>query len=94
MPYQKCSQAHVRILHFFRQEGGIEAAQAARQKWIENEHKKITDSIIGNLLYLIICKNHPSQPLQSSRMVTLLKLINSFTQVQLLLFCTTDIHIL
>lgn len=75
---------------FFRQEGGIEAAQATRQKWIENEHRKITDSVIGNLLYLIICKkNHPSQPVQSSRLVTLLKFINVFTQVQLLLFCTT-----
>jgi hypothetical protein len=75
---------------FFRQEGGIEAAQATRQKWIENEHRKITDSVTGNLLYLIIFKNHHlSQPVQSSRVVTLLKLINAFTQVQLLLFCTT-----
>ena len=78
---------------FFRKEGGIEAAQATRQQWIENEHRKITESVIGNLLYLIICKKiHSSQPVPSSRVVTLLKLINAFTQVQLLLFCTT-VHV-
>jgi hypothetical protein len=37
---------------FFRQEGGIEAAQATRQKWIENEHRKITDSVMGNAFYI------------------------------------------
>lgn len=75
----------------FRQEGGIEAAQATRQKWIENEHRKITDSVIGNSLHWIICKNHhPYQPVQSFRVVTLLKLI-VFTKVQLLLFCTVPL---
>jgi hypothetical protein len=64
----------------FRQKGGIEAAQATRQKWIEDEHRKITDSVTGNLLYLRICKqNHPSQPY--SRLVTLLKLIYASIQV-------------
>jgi hypothetical protein len=34
----------------FRKEGGMEAAQAMHQKWIEEEHRKINDSVTGNLI--------------------------------------------
>jgi hypothetical protein len=37
-------------LFVFRKEGGIEAAQAMRQKWIEEEHRKINDSVTGNFI--------------------------------------------
>jgi hypothetical protein len=38
----------------FRQKGGIEAAQATRKKWIEEEHKKISDSAMGNLHLFVL----------------------------------------